>query len=195
MNLNNLNNINDNPISKRVKEIYSKQSDEVKNKLDNLKTLNYKEYQLKVIKRSKSIPKIGDVFEIKPNEDTKLYGIVINAPVKNRNGNDLILIFVMKMNSNIYDFKFTEDELLIPPMIVGTEYWSKGYFFNTGEMLSVPSDIDYGFYDIIDKKYVDEYGNDIKRIPQILGVMGVSTISGVAYEINKALIISNAQQS
>lgn len=194
MNLNNLKNINDNPISKRVKDIYSKQSDEVKNKLDNLRALNYKEYQLKVIKCSKSIPKIGDVFEIKPNEETKLYGIVVNAPVKNRNGDDLILIFVMKTNISIYDFKFTNDELLISPMIVGREYWSKGYFFNTGEMINVPSDIDYGFYDIVAQKYVDEYGNDMKRIPQILGVMSVSTISGVAYEINKALIISNAQQ-
>ena len=161
MNLNNLKSINDNPISQRIRDTYSKQSDEVKKKLDNLKTKNYKEYQLKVIKRSKSNPKIGDVFEIKPNDDTTLYGIVINAPIKNKNGDNLNLIFVMKMNVTVNEFKFTNDELLIPPLIVGKEYWSRGYFFNTGVMLSVPSDIDYGFYDIVDQKYVDEYRNEI----------------------------------
>lgn len=189
MNLNNLKSINDNPISKRVRATYLQQSDEVKNKLDILREQNYKEYQLKVIKRSKIIPKIGDVFEIKPNDDTTLYGVVINTPIKNRNGDNLNLIFVMKKNVNVNDFKFTDDELLISPMIVGREYWSRGYFFNTGNRLSIPNDIDYGFYDIVEQKYVDEYGNDLKRIPKTFGVMGVSTISGVAYEINKALII------
>ena len=37
--------------------------------------------------------------------------------------------------------------------------------------------------------FMDEYGNEIVREPELLGTFGVATITGVSYEINVELII------
>ena len=128
-----LNNLNDNIITQRWKERYATLSEETKEKLSAFKKMNPSEYQLQVIKRKRIYPEIGDIFELKTRHNVVIKGVVINNHIDNINGNDLILIFIFKMeidileclqNGNVYD------SLLCMPKIVGSEYWSKGYFFN-----------------------------------------------------------------
>ena len=98
-------------------------------------------------------------------------------------------IFILKNKSGeIYDLTDVS-ELLIAPVMVGREYWTRGYFYNTGENIEIPSEIDYGFYSIGKGMFMDEYGNEIVREPELLGTFGVATITGVSYEINVELII------
>lgn len=190
-----LKNINNNIISDRWMERYLKQSDEIKEKLDKLDNSDPSEYQLRVIKRKRIYPEIGDIFKINPIDDIYIffYGVVINNHIDSINGDDLLLILIFIQDIDInksIDNGVSKDELLIPPQIVGKEYWSRGYFYNI-DRYDEPINIkDYGFYSVGKSKFFDEYGNELFDQPRLLGTFGVATISGIAKKINQELIIA-----
>lgn len=188
----NLNDINNNILSKRWDERYEKLSDEVKQKLAELDNVDISAYQLQVIKRKRIYPQIGDVFIIKPKEDLILHGIVINNHINNINGDDLVLIMIFKLGVNVDEViagGIKYDDLLISPVIVGKEYWTRGYFCNIANNSNTTNIKNYGFYSIGKGKFMDEYGNVLADEPQLLGLYGVATIFKIAYEINQELII------
>ena len=57
--------INNNPIAEAWKKRFSQLSEDKKLKIEELKNKKISEYQLKIIKKSKSYPKIGDIFKMK----------------------------------------------------------------------------------------------------------------------------------
>lgn len=186
-------NINDNIITNRWKQRYAEQSEEIREKLDKLNNARVEEYQLQVIKRKRIYPEIGDVFQINPKNDIMLQGIVVNNHINNINGDDLILILVFKPNisvSEVIGKGVIDDDLLISPIMVGKEYWTRGYFYTIASNEAVATIKDYGFYSIGKRKFFDEYGNEVSGEPKLLGTYGVATISGIAREINQELIIS-----
>lgn len=189
--MNDLSYLKDNIMSRRWKTKYEQCSQAVKDKLDKLDDMYINEYQLQVIKRKRIYPEIGDIFKICPRENIEYYGIVVNNYVNNKNGDDLIVIFVFKSEVDIEQSVkngIRKEDLLIDPEIVGKEYWTRGYFFNVGHTEIKVNN--YGFYSIGKCKFFDEFGNDIHEEPYLLGTYGVATISGVAYSINQELIIA-----
>jgi len=185
-----LKNINNNILSKRWKERYAKLPDEIKDKLEKLDNAAVSNYQLQVIKRI--YPEIGDVFQINPIGDTYLYGVVMNNHINNINGDDLILILIFKKDIDIKDTLkrgIQKNDLLLAPQIVGKEYWTRGYFYNVNNYNEVIKVDSYGFYSIGKGKIFNEYGKELEKEPQLLGTYGVSTIHGIAMEINQELII------
>ncbi|MCR5737710.1 MAG: hypothetical protein K6G64_08685 [Eubacterium sp.] len=187
-----LNDINNNTISNNWKKRYAEQPIEIKKKLDLLNDSAIKDYQLQVIKREKIYPEIGDVFRIAPKKDISLYGVVINNHVDNINGKDLIVIVIFNSQSSINNreqMDIMKEALLLPPQIVGQEYWTKGYFSNIDKIKNVECKLQYGFYSIGKKKNCDEYGKEINYKPELFDTFGVATISGIAKRINQELII------
>lgn len=183
--------LTDNIRANKWRTRYNALPEETKKKLDALADSQFKEYQLQVIKRKRIYPEIGDIFQIHPRENVDYYGIVVNNHVNNNNGDDLIVIFIFKAEVDIENAVKTgvkREDLLIDPEIVGKEYWTRGYFFNVGH--TEIKENKYGFYSIGKRKFFDEYGNDINKEPYLLGTYGVATISGIAYGINKEMIIS-----
>lgn len=188
-----LKNINDNIIANRWKTRYASQSDEVKEKLDKLDNAKVEEYQLKIIKRRRIYPQIGDLFKVNPVENIELLGIVINNHVNNINGEDLLVILIFQSNTDIKKICESctwDDMLLLPPQIVGKEYWSRGYFYNIDKLDILDKKIKYGFYDIFEGKYVNEYGKELPCETELLGLYSVSTLTGVARKINQELVIA-----
>ena len=59
-------NINDNPISRKWDVRIKNLPNIIQLELDEFNKKNYKEYQLNVIKRTKTPPKRGDVFFVNP---------------------------------------------------------------------------------------------------------------------------------
>lgn len=183
--------LTDNIRANKWRTRYNALPEETKKKLDALADSQFKEYQLQVIKRKRIYPEIGDIFQIHPRENVDYYGIVVNNHVNNNNGDDLIVIFIFKAEVDIENAVKTgvkREDLLIDPEIVGKEYWTRGYFFNVGH--TEIKENKYGFYSIGKRKFFDEYGNDINKEPYLLGTYGVATISGIAYGINKEMIIN-----
>lgn len=188
-----LKNINNNIISNRWMERYLKQSDEIKEKLDKLDNSAPSEYQLQVIKRKRIYPEIGDIFKINPINDIYFYGVVLNNHINSINGDDLLLILIFKQDIEINKSignGVSEDDLLLPPQIVGHEYWARGYFYNIDHYDELLNIEDYGFYSVGKAKFFDEYGKELLNQPRLLGTFGVTTISGIAKKINQELIIT-----
>lgn len=188
-----LKNINNNIISNRWSERYLKQSGEIKEKLDKLDSSAPSEYQLQVIKRKRIYPEIGDIFKINPINDIYFYGVVLNNHIYSINGDDLLLILIFKQDIDInksISNGVSEDELLLPPQIVGKEYWLRGYFYNIDHYDELINIEDYGFYSVGKAKFFDEYGKELLNQPRLLGTFGVTTISGIAKKIYQELIIT-----
>lgn len=184
--------MNDNVLSKRWNERYLNLPENIRHELSEFKELSLKEYQLQVIKRKRITPKKGEVFLVMPKEGLYFWGVVLNGSISNNNGVELSSILVFKKKANgLMDDKpsFCYDDLLIEPSIVGKEYWWRGYFYNTGHIEEIPKDLDYGFYRISNRKFLNEYGEELNHQPELLGTYGVKTIAGIANMINRELII------
>ena len=93
--------INNNIRANRWRERYGKLPDDIKAKLDALADADFREYQLKVIKRKRIYPEIGDIFKICPCEDVEYYGIAVNNHVNNNNGEDLIVVLIFKSEIDV----------------------------------------------------------------------------------------------
>ena len=187
-----LDNLNNNIISNRWKERYEKLSAETKDKLNKLENSSILDYQLQVIKKNKVYPEIGDIFIVNPKADIYFYGVVLNNHINNINGDDLLVVLIFRQNVDVrksIDNKVKEADLLIPPQIIGKEYWTRGYFYNVGYYKGMIDVESYGFYSVGKGKFFDEYGKELTKQPKLLGVYGVATILGIAGKINQELII------
>lgn len=188
----NIDDLNNNILSNRWKERYEKLSDEIKEKLNELDNSNISDYQLQVIKRKRLYPEIGDIFKVNPRDNIYFYGVVLNNHIHNINGDDLLLVLIFKQNIDIKGSIINgvkEDDLLLPPQIIGKEYWTRGFFYNVEHYDEILNVKNYGFYSIGKGEFVDEYGKELANQPKLLGTYGVAAISGIARKINQELII------
>ena len=190
-------NFNDNPIANSWKKRYETQPVEIQEKLDALYKKPAIEYQLKVIKKTRKLPDIGTAFLVNPMANMYFQGVVINSKINNIHGDNLFVITIFKkrgMSADDFSEVVDWNELLLKPYIVGKEYWTKGFFYNTSIKIDIPRNIDYGFYKIGKDIYVNEYGEKINNTPALAEMFGVATITGVAYEIRKEIIIEKLDE-
>lgn len=196
-----INGMNDNPLSSRWKKRFSELSIEVQNKIKALDGMNPKDYQLRFIKKSKVEPKEGDVFLISPREGIYFYGCVLTANIRHIDndvfihGKNVVVIFKCKtkvLDASAYSPNY--EDLLIGPEIVDSSYWSKGFFFTVTNMPVdfCKEELDYGFFSIGKGKFFKENGIEIIHQPRILGTYGIATITTVARNVEKELIINPA---
>ena len=185
-------NINNNIKAIQWKERYDSLPNDIQKKLDELADAQFKSYQLQVIKQSREYPEIGDIFIVRPRENIEFHGIVVNNHIDNNNGDDLLVVLIFKNDVDVKESikSIKKEDLLIDPEIVGKEYWTRGYFYKIDNIDIDKKDLDIGFYDIVYDKFCDEYENRLQEEPYLLGTYGVATISGIAYGINKELIIN-----
>lgn len=196
-----INNINVNPISSEWKRRYSEQTADTKERLDALDKMKPKDYQLRLIKKSKIELKDGDVFVLSPRENIFFYGKILKSNIIHIakdtfvHGKNVVFIFQNKTsNPTIDDFNPDYTKLLVMPAIVDKSYWEKGLFYIVGNngISDNENNLNYGFYKIgINSNwYCKEDGTVLESKPEILGIYGVSTITGIASQIEKELIIN-----
>jgi len=192
-----------NPISDEWKARYQTLPAEVQDRIDAIDKMKPKEYQLKVIKKSKPEIKEGDIFLLSPDEDVYYYGKVLKANINHIKQDTFVqdkhLVFIFKTSTDsvsMNDYKSDYNDLLIRPTIVDISYWNKGFFFNVGNepITNEEKSLDYGLLKIGIKTntFCKEDGTVLNEKPEILGIFGISTITGVASKIRKELIIQSA---
>lgn len=197
-----LKNKKNNPIAEEWRKVYDKQTEDVKNKLDALNNMKPSDYQLKIIKKTNPEIKDGDIFILSPRENIYFFGRVLKANIEHVNndifvqGKHLVFIFKAKTSNPTLDvFNADYSELLIRPSIVDVSYWNKGYFFNIGniKVTEYEKKLDYGFIKIGIKTdyYCKEDGTVLNCKPEILGVFGVTTITGIASKIEQQIILDS----
>ena len=177
-----------NLLSRRWDELYNSQSDEIKNKLEDSPVADY---QFKVIKRTRKYPEIGSIFRAETQGRVVLYGVVINNHVKNNHADDQLVVAIYKPGIEPFDFITINNSkhLLLPPLIITKGYWTKGYFCPEKSIENLDVKLNYGFYDIGKACFVNEYREELEKEPELLGLYGLTTFTGVARKVNRRLII------
>lgn len=184
--------INNNPLTKRAERRYASFTEKQRRQIEILNDMTWKEYQLNVIKKTKTLPRKGDVFLVSPQSKCFFWGVVVQEQVYHMKDENFWLVFILKDRTSNVSFnvpKLNIENLLIEPAMVAQFFWNSGVFFNVGK-IEIPSELDYGFYRI-GKGYVDEYGRALEQEPKLMGTYGVSSKDGLAYEINYELIANN----
>lgn len=187
--------INDNPLTKRAERRFASFTEKQKRQIEMLNSMTWKEYQLNEIKRTKTLPRKGDVFLVSPQSNYFFWGVVVQEQVYHMEDENFWLVFILKDRTSNVTFNVPRldiENLLIEPAMVGQFFWTSGVFFNVGKT-EIPVGVDYGFYRI-GKGFVDEYGRTLEREPKLMGTYGVSSKDGLAYEINYELIANNTYE-
>lgn len=137
--------------------------------------------------------KEGDVFVIQPSKDLFFYGKVIRTKIQINdplmNGGHLVYIFNHSATSLEIPKYLNPNNLIIPPQIINNQGWSKGYFKTLGiqPVTDEECQIDYGYFDIVSKGYVNEEGFPLNRRPKVYGDFGLGSYGSVAYALKKVL--------
>ena len=182
--------INNNIISNEWDKRYDNLLPEIKEKLDLLEKSKPREYLFKKKKNDKSYPDVGTVFEMVTPQNIIINGLVINNNINSILGRDLITIIIFKLSTEIASMEkmnICSEEILIPPMIITSELWTKGYAKNIGNII-YDLKVEYSFYDVITRKFFTDKG-EIDEKKGMTGIYGVSTVNGLSRQIQRELII------
>lgn len=190
-----------NLIAARRKERYDSLDRETKKELDDFFAHRVSTHQLQVIEKSKNAPCEGDVFLVSPRPGIYFYGkvlvsnIVRTVPDSFVEGNHVVFVFKSQTKEKTLDnYSPNYDDLLISPAIVPQHYWKKGYFYRIANipLTEAERQLDFGFYKIHFKRnfFCKETGEVLEKEPDLLGMHGITTLTGIASEIERELIIN-----
>lgn len=190
-----------NIIAARRRELYDSLDREIQKELDDFFAHRVSTHQLQVFEKSKNSPCEGDVFLVSPRPGIYFYGKVLVASIVRTvpdsfvEGNHVVFIFKSHTKEKTLDnYKPNYDDLLIPPAIVSQHYWTKGYFYWIANLplTEVERQLDFGFYKIHFKGnfFCKETGEVLEKEPDLLGMHGITTLTGIASEIERELIIN-----
>ena len=88
------------------------------------------ETNLRVLRRSRTKPRPGDIFALQPDEGLYLFGQVVLADFYGPMPHSY-LVYVYDVRSSSPQPRLSElvaDQLLIPPVFINQMPWTKGYF-------------------------------------------------------------------
>lgn len=180
----------DNPARKAERERINRQSEETKRILDMIGTSEA--FNLKEMKRTRPKLAKGDVFKLNPFGEIYFYGIVLNCNFED----DLVSFCILKRYSigfSTFDCEkeINENEVLVGPYISIKTYWNRGLFNNIGVNVADKINLDYGFYSMPLKTYVDEKENVLNRTPKLKVPYSLTTLIGVGCKLNRELAMNN----
>lgn len=149
--------------------------------------------ELIAMNKTKNNPSEGDVFVIQPEEGRYYYGKVILTNIKSRdsliNGMTLVYIYNKVSSEKAFLENPEEADLLIAPIIVNNQPWQKGYFETVGnaKVSEKEKTLDYGFWDMLKKKYVNYNGDELLKEPRYWTHFGLGSYGIVGKDVQKAL--------
>ncbi len=143
-----------------------------------------------VLKKSRKIPEVGDVFVLSLKAGEYYYGKVLESFESNELKRQVIVIFAktineIDINKCVFDYK----KLLFPPEIVYDGYWKKGFF---KKIANIPlskeeKNLDYGFFRMHPlKKYgyfANSRGEELDHFPKLYNAYRISNIYNIYVSI------------
>ncbi len=182
-----------NPVLKKYNQLEETLSAATIKKLNLIDDVYYKNFQLKVIKKSKVKAKTGDVFIIQPVKGIYFYGKVLIGSLECidkdsvHNGLSVIVIFEVKSYELSLDkYMPNYNNLLIEPTIISDLYWKQGYFYTLGNfaLTEEEKNLDYGFFESFTFKeggyFENAIGEPLLKFPKLFGIKGIETDIGIA---------------
>ncbi|MCD8500415.1 MAG: immunity 26/phosphotriesterase HocA family protein [Bacillaceae bacterium] len=135
----------------------------------------------------------GEVFIVEPMKDTFLFGKVIrtNIPTNEPTMSGGHLVYIYQETSNPMEIPndFDPTTLLMPPQIVDNQAWEKGYFQSVGiqQVTKDERDVNYGFWDVVTKKFVNEEGTELNQTPKVYDDYGLTSYGSIKEELRSVL--------
>jgi hypothetical protein len=146
---------------------------------------------MKVLKKSKSKPKVGDIFIFQmKNENRYFFGRVICKDAKVGPFEELILIYIYKSFSEERNRipELNKNNLLIPQLMTNGLPWTRGYFETISNQLIDKKDVfeKHCFRDIRGR-FFDEYNNPYTEAFEPCGERGVNSFRTIDDKVSKSL--------
>ncbi|MBU9723344.1 MULTISPECIES: immunity 26/phosphotriesterase HocA family protein [Bacillaceae] len=138
----------------------------------------------------------GEIFIIEPTKNTYFYGKVIRKqiPINDPTMHGGHLVYIYQQTNNPLDIPelLHPNNLIIPPQIIDNKGWEKGYFQSVGiqEITNEELELNYGFWDIVTQKYVNEEGKELDQTPDIYADYGLVSHGSIEDELKMVLVSS-----
>lgn len=136
---------------------------------------------------------VGELFVVEPMKNTFLIGKVIKKQIPSddpiMNGGHLIYLFQQTSNPLDIPEYLNPKNLIIPPQIIDSKGWEKGYFQTIGiqEVTHEELHLNYGFWDIETNKFVNDEGKELSHKPDIYSDYGLFSYGSIIDELKIAL--------
>ena len=149
--------------------------------------------QLIAMQKSLKKPCVGDVFVLQPVYGIFYFGKVIQSDLYSDDSfiRGMFLVYIYDYSSTKKEIvtDFENSKFLIAPMIINKQPWLKGYFETIGNtpVTDQEKNVDYGFWDVMKKHYVDIKGNVLDNPPKYNSIYGLGSYGILTKEVFKAL--------
>lgn len=143
------------------------------------------------LRPSRKRPKVGDIFEVEFDAG-RLAGRVIRTDAlvfEDAPGLNLLYFFRdLAVAHDVKTMRLTTDNLLIPPVLTNNIGWRRGYFQTIGNRpLGAGEAFAQHCFDAYGDGYFDEYGQQLPKPVQPVGMQGVHSFLTIEHELSVAL--------
>lgn len=149
---------------------------------------------IKVLKRSRTKPEVGDVFAMQLPDDQYIFGRVVGAELEPPHApmplSYLIYVYSLRSTDRQPDLNVLQpDRLLLPPVFINRMPWTKGYFENVAHQGLEEHMLlqQHCFWDAARARYVDEQQNPLPREVPPCGDWGLSSYRWLDDQVSDAL--------
>lgn len=138
---------------------------------------------MKVLKKRRTKPVVGDVFVFQLQDERFYWGRVVSITAYIAGFENCILIYIYS-NSTVSDEEVPElsvDKLLIPPIATNALPWTRGYFKYIENRATLPTDklAVHCFYDVVFNKIFDDAGRELDRKFEPCGDYGLASYTAI----------------
>lgn len=153
---------------------------------------------MKVLKKSRKAPEVGDVFVLQILPGVYHWGKLISksANIGGFTNCNLIYIYDVKTTDTKKIPDLDKNNLLVPPIATNDLPWKKGYF-QTISNTSLEEDDTFSthcFEDLAFKRFMDENGNRLESRVEPCGIYALSSYASIDDHLSKALDIPLAPE-
>lgn len=149
--------------------------------------------ELIVIQESKKKIKAGDIFVFQPKPGVFLWGKVIKVKIKSKEGfcDGMHLVFVYNTTTPDYDCvpELKPENFLLAPIVINAKGWRDGYFYTVANqpVREEELNVSYGFWNEQTKRFQNEHGDIIDKIPEWKAGRGLYSFRYVGGETHRLL--------
>ncbi|KZN34368.1 hypothetical protein N480_22455 [Pseudoalteromonas luteoviolacea S2607] len=147
---------------------------------------------MKILKKSKQKPALGDIFSFQILEGKFHWGRVVSLTANVGGFNDCVLIYIYATETEdglTVPSSLTVDNLLLAPIATNELPWKKGYFqlVDNQELTSEDLLTVHCFYDVLFKKHFDDKGNQLDKVYEPCGVNGLDSYRTIDDKVSEAI--------
>jgi hypothetical protein len=157
---------------------------------------------LRVLKKTRRSPEVGDVFAMQLSDLGFLFGLVVKANVKQGQapmpGANLIYVFRVRADRLSPDLVMLRpDQLLLPPIWTNALAWSRGRFQTVAKVEIDATRVLPGhcFWRVANSRYVDEFGEPVGTRTEPCGDWGLVSYRWIDDRISDALGIPRVPET